>query len=545
MNSSCALAQHLPIADELRHQGMEGGKHLIGIGVVLEDGKVIADEHLFGDSVAVDLRLEDKLVWCGDGGVVVGEQLLVELLTGPEAGDDHLASPVPVVLDELLGKVVDLHRTAHIEDHHLATLGHGRGLEHKAYGLGDGHEVADDLLVRHRNRHTRLDLLHEEGKHASPAAEHVAEAHRDHLGLRARHRAREELHHPLGRPHHVGRVDRLVGGDDDHLLCVVFLGTPQECVGAKDVGRDRLLRVELLQRHMLVGRCMEDQLRLVGRQDAVELRLVLHITDHRHDDVAPLLLPVVEGQREIVELRLIDVQEDELARPVGEQLAADLAPDGAARPGDEDPLVVGHLRNRFSVNLDKRPAQEVGVVEVPQIQLLGALLDLEERGDDLHLGLRLLGRIDGGEHPLLLDLGDGDDEGLRLLVDEDLLEVGHRAVDTNAEHIVALKVGVIVDEADDVVVQLSLLILAHQRTAQFPCPIDNGPGEIGSILSAAKREQEAPREAAEHDQHEAEPIGDDEEGNPFGAKAEVGAEDEGGHEEDRHEAGQTAAEHIE
>jgi hypothetical protein len=56
MNSSCVLAQHLPIADELRHQGMEGGKHLFGIGVVLEDGKVIADEHLFGDSMNIAIQ---------------------------------------------------------------------------------------------------------------------------------------------------------------------------------------------------------------------------------------------------------------------------------------------------------------------------------------------------------------------------------------------------------------------------------------------------------------------------------------------------------
>jgi len=538
------LPQHLPIADELWDKDVEGGEHLFGVVALLEDGKVVGDELLLGDGVVVHLCLEDEVVFGGDGGVVVGEQLLVELLTGPEASDDDLASPVPVVFDELLGKVMDLYRTPHVEHHHLATRGHRRRLEDEAHRLGDGHEVADDLLVRHCDGNARLDLLHEEGKHASPAAEHVAEAHRDDLGLFARHRARQELDHPLGGSHHIGGIDRLVGGDDDHLLGVMLPRTPQQCIGAKDVVGDRLLRVELLQRHMLVGRCMEDQLRPVGLDDPVELCLVLHITDHRDDDLAPLLLPVVQCQREIVELRLIDVQENQLARSIGEQLAADLGSNGAACPGDEDALVLHHLFDRALVDFDQRSAEEVGVVEAPQIQLLGSLLDLKERGDDFHLGARLIGGIDGGDHPLLLDLGDGDDEDLRLLITQDLLKILDRAVDAGAQYVATLEVGIVIDEADDVVGKLTLLVLAYQRTAQLPRPVDDGSGKVGGVLATAIGEQDAPGEAAEHHQHEAEGVGDDEVGNPPGAKAQVGTEDEGGHEEDRHKAGQTSAEHI-
>ncbi|KAF5034965.1 hypothetical protein DSECCO2_590540 [anaerobic digester metagenome] len=167
------------------------------------------------------------------------------------------------------------------------------------------------------DRNARLDLLHEQGQHAPPASQHVAEAHADHLGLLAVEHARHELDHALGRTHDVGRVDRLVGGDDHHLLHCAFLGTLEHRIGAQNVGCDGLLGIELLQRHVLVGGGVEDQLRPVLLHDPVDFPAVLDIAHHRDDQVAPLFLVVVQPQRQIVQLRLIDVQEDELRRAVG------------------------------------------------------------------------------------------------------------------------------------------------------------------------------------------------------------------------------------
>ena len=64
----------------------------------------------------------------------------------------------------------------------------------------------------------RGDLLAEARHHAAGRAEHVAEAHDHELRAAARlQRLAQHLGQALGGAHHVGRVDRLVGRDQDEL----------------------------------------------------------------------------------------------------------------------------------------------------------------------------------------------------------------------------------------------------------------------------------------------------------------------------------------
>ena len=185
------------------------------IGAVLDDGggivRVIGVHH-FGDLIADVLavvigrvhevgKLHQELILVkgdrlanmdelvvGFGEALFGHELLfIELLARAEAGVLDLNVHVGLEAgeaDQVAGQGVDLHRGAHVEDEDLAPVGIGAGQHHEADGLGDGHEVADDIRVGHRDGAALGDLLLEEGDHRAVGAQNVSEADGDKLGLR-------------------------------------------------------------------------------------------------------------------------------------------------------------------------------------------------------------------------------------------------------------------------------------------------------------------------------------------------------------------------
>ena len=91
-------------------------------------------------------------------------------------------------------------------------------LQQELRRLRQRHEVARDVGVRDRHRAAARDLLAEARDHAAGAAEHVAEAHEHELRAAVLQALAHDLRQPLGRAHHVGRVDRLVGRHEHELL---------------------------------------------------------------------------------------------------------------------------------------------------------------------------------------------------------------------------------------------------------------------------------------------------------------------------------------
>ena len=83
---------------------------------------------------------------------------------------------------------------------------------------GQRHEVARDVRMRDRHRAAARDLLAKARDHAAGAAEHVAEAHEHELRAAALQALADDLGQALGRAHHVGRVDGLVGRHEHELL---------------------------------------------------------------------------------------------------------------------------------------------------------------------------------------------------------------------------------------------------------------------------------------------------------------------------------------
>ena len=100
-----------------------------------------------------------------------------ELLALAQPGVDDLDVGLGE-LGETSGDVGDADRLAHVEDEDLARAADAAGLDEQLDGLVDRHEEPRDVGIGDRDRATGRDLGLERVEHRAPAAEHVAEAHR-------------------------------------------------------------------------------------------------------------------------------------------------------------------------------------------------------------------------------------------------------------------------------------------------------------------------------------------------------------------------------
>ena len=134
-------------------------------------------------------------------------------------------------------------------------LRHGAGLNHQLGGLGNGHEVARHVRVRHGHRPAGLDLLAEAAHDGARAVEHVAEAdHGENGGAAARGLGlQHQLGQALARAHDVGRAHRLVGRDENDALDAVAVGAFGQHAGAEYIVGEADDGVLLDDRHVLVG----------------------------------------------------------------------------------------------------------------------------------------------------------------------------------------------------------------------------------------------------------------------------------------------------
>ena len=147
-------------------------------------------------------------------------------------------------------------------------LGHRAGLHHQLRGLGDRHEVADDVRMGHGDRTAAADLLLEQRHHRAGGCQHVAEAHHAEARVRGAllQRLQHQLRQALGGAHDVRRVHRLVGRDQHEGLDPGLERRFRRVPGADDVVVDALDHVVLDDRHVLVGGRVVDRLHAEGRR---------------------------------------------------------------------------------------------------------------------------------------------------------------------------------------------------------------------------------------------------------------------------------------
>ncbi len=154
---------------------------------------------------------------------------------------------------------------------------------------------------------------------------------------------------------------------------------------------------------MLVGGGVEDDLRPVLLEDPVDLLLVGDVGQHGLGVVQAL-----EG--ELVQQRLVAVEEDEPLRLVLGHLAGDLAADRAAGAGDDDgrageiPLDVVRMDGRV------RTTEQVGDVEVAQAAEQRTRDALGCRRKHLHLRLGCERAVD--DRLAVLAVGERDEDAI-------------------------------------------------------------------------------------------------------------------------------------
>src|SRR5690606_10053187 len=377
--------------------------------------------------------------------------------------------------DEVTRQVNYAHRLAHVEDVDLAVPAVAGGLQDELGGLRDGHEVPDHVGVRHGDGPAGCDLALEDGYHAAAAAQHVAEADRHELLVRAGAPGRvlhQVLDEPLGGAHDRGGVHRLVRRDVHEVGDAVLERELDEVAAADYVVEDRLFRVLLHERHVLVSSGMEDDVGAVAVEDVVEPGAVLDGTD---DAVVPDLGPVaVELSFERVDAVLAVAEEDQVGGVEAADLPHQLGADGAAGAGDHHALAAQVAVDAVGVELHGGPAEEVVDVylaDPPQVDAPGQ--HLVHAGDDLvgQVGTRPTHLLDDVAYLVAALGGDGDEHLVDLALGDHLLGVRHAAQHRHAGHALTHLAGVVVEERD----RLHAGLRVAQQLAH-----DQGTGLAGS-----------------------------------------------------------------
>ena len=220
---------------------------------------------------------------------------------------------------------------------------HRAGMQYQLGRFGDGHEIARHIRVRHRKRPAQRQLRPEQGNDAAAGAQHIAEPnHRKTRGPNLLcHRLQNQFGHALARTHHIGRSNRLVGGDQHQVRDARIHRCARQVQGAKHIVENALGRVAFNHRNMFIGGGMVDPVRAITPQQFAQPARVGYAAEQRQQIDLELARKTKRLQLAVnaVQAELAVVQQQQLARPLANDLAAQFAADAAARPGDQHHLV--------------------------------------------------------------------------------------------------------------------------------------------------------------------------------------------------------------
>ena len=402
----------------------------------------------------------------GQGLLVVGQQFLVELLAGAQAGegDRDLGLGVARKLDHGPRQVDDADRLAHVEHEGFAATTHQARLQHQLGGLGDRHEVAGDVGMGDGQWPAIGDLFAKLGDDAAAGAQHVAEAHHHH---RQRGHAVQVLQdhfgQPLGGPHHVGGIDRLVTGDVDETIDLETRGDLGQHAGAIGVVAHRLPGVAFFQdRHVLVGGGVVDDVGLVALEGFLQTDALLDVAQHRHDAQRRVgLLQVFAGPVERVFAQLVD---DDLGWLETGDLATQFRADRAATAGDQHRLALQHVAQAAGVEADGVAAEQVVHLDITDLRYLDlAAHQLLHVRNDQQLDVGALAQLEDAAAGGVVGGSHGQHRMLAVAVAGDGFELFPAAEDAHPAQLAADLVGVVVQHADHVPVGVAVQLVDQRQ----------------------------------------------------------------------------------
>ena len=244
--------------------------------------------------------------------------------------------------------------------------------------MRDGHwPAARDLAPEQRNDTARR------GKNVAEANREEAGSAR--LGRRGRY---QPLAQRLRLSEHIAWIDGLVCGDQHEHLRAGLLGDLDSDAGCKQVVTNRLERIRLDQRHVLVGRRVENDRRLVVVEALPQHRAVLDVGEHRHDSREVSFVHQFAIDLEEVVLGVVD--EDQAFWSERHELAAELGADRATGARDQHGRVPEVRGDRGEVEVDGCPAEHVLDLHLSQLRrelaTAGDQLVDSRKGLDRHAG---------------------------------------------------------------------------------------------------------------------------------------------------------------
>ena len=364
--------------------------------------------------------------------LLVHHQFFVELLARTQTHDLDLhihARLIAVKADELLGKIHDLDRLAHVQHIDIAALGQRTGLQHQLGRFRNGHKVALNVGIRQGNRPAFFDLGLKQRNDAAVAAQHIAKTHSHTLHIRvARKGLDEHFADALGTAHHTGGVHSLIGGKLHEPLHVVFAGAHQQIFGAQNIVLDRFCRADLHQRHMLVCCRMEHHSGMIGFKNLIQTLFIADgANEHRYRDIPAVLL--LQLHQKLIGAVLVDIKNKQLAGLEAHHLTAQFAADGAAAARDQNGLAGEVAGDLIGIQRHFLAGKEVRRVQLAEGSLLRCTAAHQLRvTEQLHRTMGADAQIDDMVQLAALQGRNGDDDAVDAVALAQVRDILQRAL---------------------------------------------------------------------------------------------------------------------
>ena len=337
--------------------------------------------------------------------------------------------------------------------------------------------------MRDRDRTSSFDLLLEEWDDRAVGTQDIAETngYERRLGI-LRHSLDDHLTDALGCTHNVCGVDRFIGGDEYELFDFILLSSKSDVVSAEDVILYSFVRAVLHQRNMLMGSCMEDQLRVVFFKYNIQSVEV----SHRTDDKAHIFVwvMVLEFLLEVVCGVFIDVQDHEHLRVLLDDLPAEFGTDGTATAGDEYHLVFDVGSNFVDIVLNLVSAKKVFDLDFSQFgDRHFPVHQLVDSRKGLDLGACFLTDVDDVTSVFGLGTRERNVNLIDTVLIDEFRDVFSAAFDRDTVDDASLFLFVVIDETEYIAIEsVGTLDLVQDNGTGGPGADDEDPLELVPVL---------------------------------------------------------------
>ena len=240
-------------------------------------------------------------------------------------------------------------------------------MQHQLAGLRNRHKIADNALIRQRNRSAIGYLALKQRDNTACAAQHIAKARiaEDNTAAAGTVRSCDNLAHTLRRAHDIRGVDCLICGNHHKALRTIFLAQLNHIQRAKNIVFHCLNAVLFHQRHMLMRSSMHHDLRMVFLHNPAHGALVTDIGNLR---LKIQLLAIKQAQLllQVINAVLIYIQRHNLLRCHLRQLAAQLAADTATTTSYQNHLILIVIGNKFIIYHNRLAEQQFVNIKLTQ-----------------------------------------------------------------------------------------------------------------------------------------------------------------------------------